>query len=281
MNINFLKFYKFNLLFFVVLLFFGIFYLFFYRFNLGLEFVGGVELELSCVSTKFDFSLNNNIKNNKDIQIRNFVSKKNIQIKIKRNQYMYDNLIFLFKNLSFDKVRIVSIVYIGPEMTLSIIYNSFFAIFLSIFFMFVYLFFRFNLFFTFISVTILMNNIFYTFLFISFFDIELNLPVLAALFSIFGYAINDTIIILDRIRENLKINNFFNYFYLLNHSVNSTFSRTFSTSFSTLLVVYIIYFFGNYYLLGFSVVLFFGILVGTFSSLFLLPSFLYFFKMLK
>lgn len=281
MNINFLRFYKFYLFIFIFFLISGVFYFFFNKFNFGLEFVGGVQLEISCETDDFDNFLNDKIKNNKDIQIRSFSSKKNFQIKIKKNYYMYDNLIFLFKNLSFEKFKIVSIVYIGPEMTLSIIYNSFFAIFLSIFFMFIYLFYRFNLFFTFVSVILLINNIFYTFLFISFFDIELNLPVVAGLFSIFGYSINDIIIILDRIRENLRFNNFSSYYCLLNHSVNSTLSRTFSTSFSTLLVIYIIYFFGNYYILGFSLVLFFGILVGTFSSLFLLPSFLYFFKMLK
>lgn len=281
MNINFLKIYRFNLFFFLIFLFFGIFYLSLCRFNLGLEFVGGVELEVSSKTTNYDFFLNDNIKNNKDIQIRNFNSNKNIQIKIKKNIRMYDNLIILFKNLIFDKISIVSIIYVGPEMTFSIIYNSFFAVFLSIIFMFIYLFYRFNLFFSFISIILLLNNIFYSFLFISFFDIELNLPVLASLFSIFGYCINDVIIILDRIRENLKINKKFDYYYLLNYSVNSTLSRTFSTSFSTLLVIYIIYFFGNSYLLGFSLVLFFGILVGTFSSLFLLPSFLFFFKMLK
>ena len=103
----------------------------------------------------------------------------------------------------------------------------------------------------------------------SFFGIEFNLSVLSSLLAVWGYSVNDTIVIFDRIRENFKKFYGDNIITIINISINQTLFRTLVTSFSTLLVILIILFYCGDVLYGFSLFLFIGVIVGTYSSIYI------------
>jgi preprotein translocase subunit SecF len=107
------------------------------------------------------------------------------------------------------------------------------------------------------------------------FQIEVNLETIAAFLTIVGYSLNDTIVIFDRIRENLKIERKRPVFDIINLSVNQSLSRTLNTSTTTLIPVLILMLFGGSVLRGFSVALFVGVLVGTYSSMYIANPILY------
>ena len=102
-----------------------------------------------------------------------------------------------------------------------------------------------------------------------FYNIEITIPIIIALLVIFGYSINDTVVIFDRIRENLLKQRGIAFEEVVNTSINQTLIRSFNTSFTTLLVLLALFFFGGITLKYFSLVLIIGIIVGTYSSIFL------------
>lgn len=107
------------------------------------------------------------------------------------------------------------------------------------------------------------------------FHLDFNLDTIAAFLTIIGYSLNDTIVIFDRIRENLQIHKKMPLFDLINLSVNQSLSRTINTSFTTILPIFILLLFGGAVLRGFSVALFIGIFVGTYSSMYIANPILY------
>lgn len=102
-----------------------------------------------------------------------------------------------------------------------------------------------------------------------YFDIEINTPFIVALLTIAGYSVNDTIIVFDRTRENLRLHHFRDFEETVNNSVNETLSRSINTSLATMLSLLAIYFFGGESVKNFSLVLIIGIISGTYSSIFI------------
>jgi len=109
----------------------------------------------------------------------------------------------------------------------------------------------------------------------SIFQVEVNLATIAAFLTIVGYSLNDTIVIYDRIRENLKIERRRSIFEIINHSVNQSLSRTLNTSLTTFIPVIILFVFGGSVLRGFSLALLIGVIVGTYSSMYIANPILY------
>jgi len=107
------------------------------------------------------------------------------------------------------------------------------------------------------------------------FQIEINLPTIAAFLTIIGYSLNDTIVIYDRIRENMKLERKRSPFDVINKSVNQSISRTINTSLTTFIPVIILFLFGGSVLRGFSVALLIGVIVGTYSSMYIANPVLY------
>ncbi|MDS4030517.1 MAG: protein translocase subunit SecF, partial [Candidatus Contendobacter sp.] len=103
----------------------------------------------------------------------------------------------------------------------------------------------------------------------SLFQIEFDLTVLAAVLAVIGYSVNDTVVVLDRIRENFRKRRKGSAIEIMNLSINETLSRTIMTSFVTLLSVIVLYFFGGVVMHGFSVAMIVGIVVGTYSSIYI------------
>jgi preprotein translocase subunit SecF len=107
------------------------------------------------------------------------------------------------------------------------------------------------------------------------FQVEINLATIAAFLTIVGYSLNDTIVIYDRIRENLKVERRRSIFEIINHSVNQSLSRTLNTSITTFIPVIILFVFGGSVLRGFSLALLIGVIVGTYSSMYIANPILY------
>ena len=126
------------------------------------------------------------------------------------------------------------------------------------------------------AIVALVHDVIITIGFFSFFQFEINLSIIAAVLTIVGYSMNDTVVIFDRIRENLRKYNHFNIVEISNISINETLSRTIITSLTTLLALFSIYFVGGEILKGFSFAMIVGVIIGTFSSIFVATPFLKF-----
>lgn len=131
-----------------------------------------------------------------------------------------------------------------------------------------YLAFRFEVKYAFGVMFSLVHDTVLTFFFIGFNGIEMNIPIVAALLTVFGYTVNDTIVIFDRIRENMRVQSKQTFTEVINKSITQTMSRTLLTSLTTLCVVLVLYFFGGETLNDFALVMLFGIVIGTYSSIY-------------
>ena len=128
---------------------------------------------------------------------------------------------------------------------------------------------RFNPFFAIGSILALVHDILITIGVFSLFQLEINLPIIAAFLTILGYSLNDTIVVYDRIRENIKLKNYpDDISELTNKAINQTISRTILTSLTTLIVLTVLFFVGNYLIKLFTLALIIGVLIGTYSSIF-------------
>jgi preprotein translocase subunit SecF len=164
-------------------------------------------------------------------------------------------------------VRNVEIV--GPQVGAQLRKQAVLATLYSLAGMLVYLWFRFELIYGVAAVAAVFHDTIITLGFFSLLSKEITLTVIAAILTLVGYSMNDTIVVFDRIRENLKLSRRENYGDLVNKSINQTLSRTVLTSGLTFLTVLALYLFGGEVLHGFSFALVVGILIGTYSSIFI------------
>ncbi len=179
-----------------------------------------------------------------------------------------------FKMLKEEKV--------GPKIGKELKMDAVIAIILALLVILIYLGFRFKFAFASGAVIALFHDVMITLgLFsllygvFSFLNLEINIDVVAAFLTLVGYSINDTVVVFDRVREEMKIHKTAPLKEIMNKAINSTLSRTIVTSLTTLLVVAVLLFFGGEVLRGFSFTLFFGIIVGTYSSIFVASTFVF------
>jgi preprotein translocase SecF subunit len=160
---------------------------------------------------------------------------------------------------------------VGPKIGQELIWAAVRAILFAMLLILVYIMFRFELRFGVGAVAALFHDVIITMGIFSLFNIELTIPIIAALLTIIGYSLNDTIVVFDRIRENLKTlkRQVSNYTGIVNRSINETLSRTIVTSGTTLIVVIVLYLFGGEIIKNFAFALICGIIIGTYSSIFI------------
>jgi preprotein translocase subunit SecF len=159
---------------------------------------------------------------------------------------------------------------VGPKIGQELIWNALAAIFWAMVLILLYIMWRFEFKFSVGAILALLHDVIITLGVFSVFDIEISAPIIAAVLTIVGYSLNDTIVVYDRIRENLKSakKGLSDISELVNTSVNGTLSRTVVTSSTTLIVVVVLYFFGGEVLRTFALALIIGVLIGTYSSIF-------------
>ncbi|MCB0282921.1 MAG: protein translocase subunit SecF [Calditrichaeota bacterium] len=159
---------------------------------------------------------------------------------------------------------------VGPKIGKELIVDALLAIFWSMILILIYVMWRFEFKFSVGAIAALLHDIIITLGIFSIFDIEISSPIIAAVLTIVGYSLNDTIVVFDRIRENLKAasKNISDISGIVNNSINQTLSRTIITSGTTLMVVIVLFFFGGKVLKTFALALIIGIGIGTYSSIF-------------
>jgi len=164
---------------------------------------------------------------------------------------------------------------VGPKIGKELIVDAISAIFWAIILILFYVMWRFELKFALGAILALLHDVFITLGLFSVLDIEISAPIIAAVLTIVGYSLNDTIVVFDRIRENLKVKQKDGSVFMsvVNKSLNETLSRTIITSLTTLIVVTILFFLGGEVLRSFAFALIIGIMVGTYSSLFVASPF--------
>jgi preprotein translocase subunit SecF len=173
-----------------------------------------------------------------------------------------------------DGVTIRRTEVVGPAVSSELKRTSIYAVVLSMIGIFIYVWVRFDLQFAAAAILALVHDVFITIGMFSLLWIEFDLSVVAALLTLAGYSINDTVVVFDRIRENLRKYKKMPLPDLLNLAVNETLSRTVLTSAVTFLAVLALYLFGTEVIHGFSFAMLFGIIIGSYSSIFVAASLL-------
>jgi preprotein translocase subunit SecF len=206
-------------------------------------------------------------------EIKNYGTAQDVAIQLDKSEeeavsQLIDDLRSHFPNYNIDERRRDTV---GPKMGGELVMNAVYAILFSMILILIYIMFRFDLKFGVGAVVALFHDIMITLGVFSLFNIEVTIPVIAALLTIVGYSLNDTIVVYDRIRENMKTfkRKIGDFPELINRSINETLSRTIVTSGTTLLVVIVLYFFGGEVIKDFAFALICGILVGTYSSIYI------------
>lgn len=167
-----------------------------------------------------------------------------------------------------ENVNRRSIDTVGPKIGGELRRGAIYSILLSMLFILIYVSWRFELRFAVGAIIPLFHDVFITLGVFVLLDYEITLPVVAAFLTIVGYSLNDTIVVFDRIRENLKVLRRELYVNIVNRSINETLSRTIVTSFTTFIVVFVLFIYGGDVIHNFAFALLIGIIIGTYSSIF-------------
>ena len=275
-EISFNKFYKFFNILSISLIIISVSLLLFRGLNYGVDFKGGTLIELRASDTQITISkLRQSLMNINlgDVSVKQFGNKNDYLIKFEKKYKDNPNLINdikenLTKSLqsSFDFRRVENV---GPKVSAELLKSGILAIGLSLAAMLLYIWIRFEWQFSLGAILALFHDVIITLGVFSLFNLEINLSIVAAVLTIVGYSMNDTVVIFDRVRENLRKFSDIKIFELTNISINETLSRTIITSVTTLLALLSIYFFGGEILKGFSLAMILGVIFGTYSSIFI------------
>lgn len=245
-----------------------------FKLNLGLDFTGGTQIELHFKeSVNFDeirSTLEENNLNRATVQA--YGEATNALIKLNPDKSLTTAMLKEKIAQLYPKATIERVEYIGPQVGETLVVNGIIAVIVAILVTMVYIALRFDYLFAISAAVSLIHDpviILGTFALL---QLEFDLIALAAILTILGYSINDTIVVYDRIRENFKKYKKMNTEQIVNAAINQTLSRTIMTSGLTLLVVVALALFGGETLRGFSIALIVGIIVGTYSSIYIAGS---------
>jgi|TARA_B110000261_G_scaffold129803_1_gene145473 preprotein translocase SecF subunit len=256
----------------------SIFVVFFIGLNLGIDFKGGILLEVRTSSNITISSIRNEISdlNIGEISIQEFGKDSDYLIRIERQegpdsaQQIAVEAIKASLDKAFAKdIEYRRLEYVGPTVSKDLVSDGFMAIIFAIIAMLAYIWFRFELPFAIGAIVALMHDIILTMGLFAILGLEFNLATVAAILLIIGYSMNDTVVVYDRIRENLRKFKKMNLNDLLDKSINETLSRTINTTVTTILALGALYLFGGQIIADFAFAMLWGIVVGTYSSIFI------------
>ena len=252
--------------------------------NYGIDFKGGTLIELRSNDSNVTVSkirstlLNMNLG---DVSVKNFGNENDFLIKFEKkdnNLTVIENIKNnLSKNVSFD-FNFRRVESVGPKVSSELLKSGIIAILVSLGAMLIYIWIRFEWQFSVGAILALFHDVILTLGIFSLFSLEINLSIVAAVLTIVGYSMNDTVVIFDRVRENLKKFSDIKIFELTNISINETLSRTIITSITTLLALLSIFFLGGEIFKGFSLAMILGVVFGTYSSIYIANPILVLFK---
>ncbi len=281
-NINFSSKFRYANIFSLILFLLSIIFITFKGLNYGIDFKGGTLIELRSNNIKAS-SIRDILKNMNlgDINVKKFGQEGDYLIKVEQ---MGDNnklIPEIKKNLSENltsEVNFRRVENVGPKVSAELLQSGIIAISLSLAAMLFYIWVRFEWQFSIGSIIALFHDVIITLGIFSVLALEINLSIIAAVLTIVGYSMNDTVVIYDRIRENLGKYHRLNISEIANLSINETLARTIITSVTTLLALLSIFILGGEILRGFSFAMILGVLIGTYSSIFVASPMLKTFK---
>jgi len=263
----------------------SILFILFKGLNYGIDFKGGTLIELRAGSQNINISeirSSLNSLNLGDVNVKEFGQEGDYLIKIEQKTDNKNELIpqikkTLIKNLNTE-INFRRVENVGPKVSAELLQSGIIAISLSLAAMLFYIWIRFEWQFSVGSIVALFHDVIITVGVFSILSLEINLSIIAAVLTIVGYSMNDTVVIYDRIRENLNKYTKLNISETANLSINETLSRTVITSATTLLALFSIFILGGEILKGFSFAMILGVIIGTYSSIFVAAPVLKFFK---
>jgi len=256
--------------------------------NLGIDFTGGYLIEagyqndvdldqVRAALADADF---------KDAQVQNFGSSKDIIVRIAprtdiNKATIGDNILDVLKTTSDQEVSMRRVEFVGPQIGDELRDDGGIALLVALGGILVYISLRFQLKSAVGAILALVHDVVITVGVFSMLQMEFDLSVLASILAVIGYSLNDTVVVLDRIRETFRNVRKTSAEDILNISINQTLSRTLVTSLTTLLVLFALFFFGGEIIHGFAFALIIGVVIGTYSSIYIASSTLMMMKIHK
>ncbi len=266
----------------IILFILSVFFIFFKGLNYGIDFKGGTLIELRSINTDVSSirsSLND--MNLGDVNVKKFGKEGDFLIKVEE-QGDNNNLIPKIKQKLSDslnsEINFRRVENVGPKVSAELLQSGIIAITLSLAAMLFYIWVRFEWQFSVGAIVALFHDVIITLGVFSLLSLEINLSIIAAVLTIVGYSMNDTVVIYDRVRENLGKYHKLEIANIANLSINETLARTIITSVTTLLALFSIFILGGEILRGFSFAMILGVFIGTYSSIFVASPILKFFK---
>ena len=283
-NINFVSKFKHANIISIIFFVLSVIFIYFKGLNYGIDFKGGTLIELRTDTSVDAPSIRDSLNSMSlgDVNVKKFGKEGDYLIKVEQKKTNNNNLIPKIKktltdnlnsNIDFRRVENV-----GPKVSSELLESSVVAISLALAAMLFYIWVRFEWQFSVGSIIALFHDVILTLGIFSILSLEINLSIIAAVLTIVGYSMNDTVVIYDRIRENLFKYTKISFSDVANLSINETLARTIITSVTTLLALVSIYILGGEILRGFSFAMILGVIIGTYSSIFVASPILKFFK---
>ena len=249
----------------------------------GIDFAGGTLVQLKFKTAPDIEVIRDGLKTIAlgESTIQEFGSKRDILIRVQRSEEKLEAVGSKIRNSLSDKfntadITIERVEMVGPKVGSDLREKALLSILYAVIGIVIYISWRFELRYAAAAIIALVHDVLVTMGAFSLFDKEFTLVIVAAFLTIIGYSLNDTIVVFDRIRENLRRKGKNTLAQTINVSINQTLSRTLLTSGTTLLVVLSLFFFGGEIIHDFSFALLVGVLVGTYSSIFIASVFLVF-----
>ena len=247
--------------------------------NFGIDFTGGYLIEagyqndvnLDIVRTALEDA------KFKDAQVQNFGSSKDIIVRIAPREDINkatigDNIFNVLKSTSDKEVTMRRVEFVGPQVGDELRDDGGIALLVALGGILIYISIRFQFKSAIGAILALMHDVIITVGVFSILQLEFDLTVLASILAVIGYSLNDTVVVLDRIRETFRSVRKTGAEDILNISINHTLTRTLITSFTTLLVLFALFFYGGEIIHGFATALIVGVVIGTYSSIYIASS---------
>ena len=253
----------------------SIFLLFSRGLNFGIDFNGGTLIEVQKISGNADVSEMRARLGQLDlgnIQLQEFGKKTDLLIRVEQlndEEGAQQAIIAKISEVVGVDYEIRRIEVVGPKVSAELIKKGIIAVISAVISVLIYIWFRFEWQFGIGAIFALVHDIIITIGVFSLLQLEFNLSIIAALLTIVGYSLNDTVVIYDRIREELRKYKKMPIMELINQALNLTLSRTLMTSITTLLALFSLYLFGGEVIKGFTFAMIWGVLIGTYSSIFI------------
>ena len=283
-NLDFIKYRFVSLSFSLILVFVSLIAFLFFGLNYGIDFKGGVLFEVRTKSGNANISelrQNLNTLNLGEVSIQSFGKDTDVLIRIQKqegDEKIQSQKLTIVKELLSNNHNIRRTEFVGPTVGEELKKNGFWAVILALSAILFYIWFRFEWQFAIAAIIALFHDVLTTIGLFVLTGFEFNISTVAAILTIAGYSINDTVVVFDRVRENLRKSKSLEKLNIINTSLNETLSRTVTTSLTTLIALFAIYFFGGEVLSIFTLAMIWGVLIGTYSSIFVAAALLSFFQ---